>query len=289
MSTKYKDGDHVPTEVLCNRIEEIVKHITDPGLRPYLLNQFDMRIPAELDRDADLVLSTVARRLQETEKERDQWHEDFNTRSSLWREEKTRANKLEKERDQLNEELETEREVSSNQIFHLTAANAQWEKENKQLKLKLQAAKTINIDMVGKENYYNDKFVHDAINCKMEVSQFIQLTITRYQHLFQQHMDLVSIKPTPVIIEAASSIFNKSDYMLVSDKMPQETCDCQLITISTDGQLTENAAHYDGEQFYVMSFMFDPPEIMPPSVYNSQPYAWKPLDKFDNTSKKVGE
>ena len=39
-------------------------------------------------------------------KERDQWHEYFNTRSSLWREEKTRANKLEKERDQLKAELE---------------------------------------------------------------------------------------------------------------------------------------------------------------------------------------
>jgi len=76
-------------------------------------------------------------------------------------------------------------------------------------------------------------------------------------------------------------------YISVLERVPKNPCDCQLITRSLDGELIENAAYFDGDTFYVMSFMFDPPEIATPSMYNCEPYAWKPIDPLP--SKKVGE
>ena len=63
MSTKYKLGYYVPTEVLCKRMRELVIAITagDSGIS--MKREFTMRIPAELDRDADLVIGEAARRL----------------------------------------------------------------------------------------------------------------------------------------------------------------------------------------------------------------------------------
>lgn len=66
MSNKYKDGDHIPTDVLCARVEYLIDCITgkvkltDSGFR----HEFGMRIPAELDRDADLVLSELIKRVR---------------------------------------------------------------------------------------------------------------------------------------------------------------------------------------------------------------------------------
>lgn len=61
MSQKYKFGAHIPTEVLTGRLMELVNVITKEHHR--LRDEFTMRIPAERDRDADLVLSECATRL----------------------------------------------------------------------------------------------------------------------------------------------------------------------------------------------------------------------------------
>ena len=62
MSNKYKDCDEVPNEALCKRLKELSKAVTKG--REGLHREFTMRIPAELDRDADLVLSIAARRIE---------------------------------------------------------------------------------------------------------------------------------------------------------------------------------------------------------------------------------
>lgn len=58
MSTKYKDPNEVPTYVLTARLKELSKAIANGDF-----NELNMRIPAEVDRDADIVISEAARRL----------------------------------------------------------------------------------------------------------------------------------------------------------------------------------------------------------------------------------
>lgn len=66
MSNQYKVGDCVPDEVLAARVNYLIDCITgklrlsDSGFR----HEFSMRIPAELDRDADLVLAELLKRLE---------------------------------------------------------------------------------------------------------------------------------------------------------------------------------------------------------------------------------
>ena len=62
MSRIYKHGEEVPNEVLAKRLDELSNVCTES---PFNSNQFSMRIPAELDRDADLVLSEAASRLRQ--------------------------------------------------------------------------------------------------------------------------------------------------------------------------------------------------------------------------------
>jgi hypothetical protein len=61
MSRKYKESSDVPTDVICDRLDELADAVTkgDRGM-----HEFTMRIPAEPDRDADLVLSAAATRLR---------------------------------------------------------------------------------------------------------------------------------------------------------------------------------------------------------------------------------
>jgi len=61
MSTKYKSSKDVPLNVITARLEELVDAIIRPG--EFNDNEFTMRIPAECDRDADLVISEAGRRL----------------------------------------------------------------------------------------------------------------------------------------------------------------------------------------------------------------------------------
>lgn len=62
MSTKYKIGDEVPTYILIKRLKELSAAATKG--KHTLEREFTMRIPAEVDRDADIVLSAAARRLK---------------------------------------------------------------------------------------------------------------------------------------------------------------------------------------------------------------------------------
>lgn len=66
MSRQYKHSSDVPSSVLADRLDELVKVITDKSLRPEqpLPYEFYMRIPAEVDHDADIVMSEAARRLR---------------------------------------------------------------------------------------------------------------------------------------------------------------------------------------------------------------------------------
>ena len=65
MSNNYKHGDRIPSEVYTARLYELAQFVTDGP--DAVRREFTMRIPAERDRDADLVLSGAARRITELE------------------------------------------------------------------------------------------------------------------------------------------------------------------------------------------------------------------------------
>ena len=58
MSTIYKNSQDVPTSVLIERLKELAEAVAK-GNR----DELTMRIPAEVDRDADIVIAEAARRL----------------------------------------------------------------------------------------------------------------------------------------------------------------------------------------------------------------------------------
>lgn len=60
MSKVFLDSCLVPTDVLAARLRLLSKAITERNM-----SEFTMRVPAEVDRDADLVLAEAARRLLE--------------------------------------------------------------------------------------------------------------------------------------------------------------------------------------------------------------------------------
>lgn len=70
MSTKYKHGDHVPSHILAQRLNELAEAVTKGKVA--IDAEFGMRVPAELDRDADLVLSQAAKRIRDLESQLDE-------------------------------------------------------------------------------------------------------------------------------------------------------------------------------------------------------------------------
>ena len=62
MSTKYSDVKDVPTALLARRLEQLSDAVTKG--RDAVDKEFTMRVPPEVDRDADIVLSEAARRLK---------------------------------------------------------------------------------------------------------------------------------------------------------------------------------------------------------------------------------
>ena len=64
MSDKYNFADEVPTKVLSERLEDLANQITKGNL-----NQFVMRVPAEVDYCPDLVLSASGIRMESLEKQ----------------------------------------------------------------------------------------------------------------------------------------------------------------------------------------------------------------------------
>ncbi len=65
MSIKYQNMDEVPSEVLSSRLMELSDAVV--AGRGAIAREFTMRVPAEVDRDADLVLAAAALRIQELE------------------------------------------------------------------------------------------------------------------------------------------------------------------------------------------------------------------------------
>jgi len=59
MSNQYKDPKTVPIDILCNRLNELAEHCSNGNI-----SEFYMRIPAECDHDADIVLSEASNRLE---------------------------------------------------------------------------------------------------------------------------------------------------------------------------------------------------------------------------------
>jgi len=71
MSNKYKFGDKVPSDVLCNRLDELANAVTKG--RDGINREFYMSVPAELDHDADLVISEASRRIDDLSKQVEKW------------------------------------------------------------------------------------------------------------------------------------------------------------------------------------------------------------------------
>jgi hypothetical protein len=61
MSITYKESKNVPDFVLINRLNELAKAVTNGSES----SEFCMSIPAQLDHDADIVLSEAAIRLEQ--------------------------------------------------------------------------------------------------------------------------------------------------------------------------------------------------------------------------------
>jgi predicted RNase H-like nuclease (RuvC/YqgF family) len=76
VSTKYEHGEVVPTEVLAGRLRELSQAVING--KEAIDREFTMRIPAELDRDADLVLSSSAERMFALEAQLDERHAQLN-------------------------------------------------------------------------------------------------------------------------------------------------------------------------------------------------------------------
>ena len=67
MSRKYKHEDKVPSEALCTRLDQLSTAVTKG--RESILREFVMRIPAEMDHDADIVLSLASQRIAALEQQ----------------------------------------------------------------------------------------------------------------------------------------------------------------------------------------------------------------------------
>lgn len=68
MSTDYIRGCEVPTPILCKRLRELSSVIAR-GSPSTMNREFDMRVPCEVDRDADCVIMEAAIRIEMLEKD----------------------------------------------------------------------------------------------------------------------------------------------------------------------------------------------------------------------------
>ena len=62
MSIKYNKPEDVPNAVLCERLNALSDAVTRG--KEAISDEFTRRIPAEVDRDADIVLAEAARRIK---------------------------------------------------------------------------------------------------------------------------------------------------------------------------------------------------------------------------------
>ena len=80
MSTKYKYPKDVPIEILISRLNELSDIITGENPKQNMEREFNMRIPAEYDRDPDLVMAISATRMKDITKENEHLAEVINKR-----------------------------------------------------------------------------------------------------------------------------------------------------------------------------------------------------------------
>jgi len=74
MSTKYQKPEEVPTTEIVKRLHELSDAFPE---KPKRDREFTMRIPAECDRDPDLVLYAAAQRLEQMQKALQSIEDDF--------------------------------------------------------------------------------------------------------------------------------------------------------------------------------------------------------------------
>ncbi len=74
MRTKYQNGEDVPIDVLCKRLDVLSDAVTKG--RSSIERNFGMSVPARHEHDADLVLSEAAIRLKRLETMLDCQHEN---------------------------------------------------------------------------------------------------------------------------------------------------------------------------------------------------------------------
>lgn len=103
MSNKYEYGEVVPTEVLAGRLSELSQAVING--KEAIEREFTKRIPAELDRDADLVLSSSAERMLALEAELDQRHAQLNEMNVRVKHFSEKNSQLEAEVERLNRQL----------------------------------------------------------------------------------------------------------------------------------------------------------------------------------------
>jgi len=63
VSAKYRTASDVPTDVICTRLNELAYALTHRDKCNWQ-SEFTLRVPAEFDRDADIVMSIAAERLK---------------------------------------------------------------------------------------------------------------------------------------------------------------------------------------------------------------------------------
>lgn len=69
MTTNYQSTKDVPLEIICKRLVQLADAVSNTKDKDAMSREFTMRIPAECDRDADLVLCEAATRLRDLNKE----------------------------------------------------------------------------------------------------------------------------------------------------------------------------------------------------------------------------
>ncbi len=72
MAIKYNKPEDVPSDVLCERLNALSYTVTCG--KEAVSYEFTMRIPAEVDRDADIVLAEAARRILSLEEQIKTFH-----------------------------------------------------------------------------------------------------------------------------------------------------------------------------------------------------------------------
>lgn len=65
MTTYYKKSSDVPSKILCDRLTVLASAVTDGPVA--ISREFGMRIPCEVDYDADMILAEAGERIKELE------------------------------------------------------------------------------------------------------------------------------------------------------------------------------------------------------------------------------